>query len=122
MIHVILRLTRIQTKRTSVRSSSLGYVKYDDFWHFRDKWLDVYTAAMKLTKHTSTPIIEFPFEWNDKKSLMCWYDTEAYYDNCDKKKINKIYKLLTWCESPVKDKPCDKCSSCVRHNMELKGT
>lgn len=96
-----------------------GYVKYDDFWHYSHEIKDLYNSSLKLTTHIKHANLKYPFEWMTKSDISKWYNTSKYYNDNVKKYVDKIEKLVYYCETPIKKKPCGKCPSCVRHNNEI---
>jgi len=96
-----------------------GYVKYDDFWHFKNEFIELYNSSVKLTVHKNTSKLVYPFEWCTKKDVLKWYDTENFYNKNVSKYIKKIEKLTFYCETPVDGKACKKCDSCKRHKSEI---
>jgi hypothetical protein len=50
---------------------ALGYVRYDDIWHYRREVLELVRALDVFKGQTTT--LHFPFEWNSKEELLPFY-------------------------------------------------
>jgi 7-cyano-7-deazaguanine synthase in queuosine biosynthesis len=91
---------------------NIAYVRHDDAWHYKTEIMNAYTALNQLTSPDNIVPVKFPFEWFTKTTLLEQLKTFEYH----KPLLNLIY----YCEAGTK-KPCGECSSCKRHDDELKG-
>ena len=92
-------------------SVSIGYVKYDDAWHYKYEIFKAYEALVNLTFNSNKVLLDFPFEWKTKKDLIDMLKVDFTY-------ADQILKLAYHCESG-NVKSCGECSSCKRHKSEL---
>lgn len=53
-----------------------GYIRGDDFWHYRSHVDDIYVSLSKMLNSKITPV--FPFEWSYKKDLIHLYSTNPF--------------------------------------------
>lgn len=85
----------------------MGYVREDDFWHYRS-WAHQIFDAVKVFMHTDGEL-KYPLEWTTKAEVI------------RKLKALNLLDLCWWCEDGEKERivPCGKCNSCLRHNNAL---
>jgi 7-cyano-7-deazaguanine synthase in queuosine biosynthesis len=82
----------------------LGYIRKDDFWHYRAEFAAAFHAMCRL-QHFKAKLV-FDMEWNTKDQIV------------EELRHEKIPLQCTWtCESPLlrnrKIVPCERCSKCV---------
>ena len=84
----------------------VGYVRGDDFWHYRQDYDWGFTYLRHLSNRTGKWIA--PLEWVKKHEVI------------ERLKKADLYRLVWWCEDPKNHKPCGKCPSCVMHGRGLR--
>jgi hypothetical protein len=78
-----------------------GYIRGDDFWHFRSFFIDAFNTVV-LSHSAQTASVEFPFEWHRKKDIVA--GARAY----------KIPNRCWWtCEKETpRTRACGRCTKC----------
>ena len=85
----------------------LGYVKGDDFWHYRNEF-DASIGALKRLRETPNVQVKFPLEFWPKHAVL-----KALYDR-------GLYELCWTCEGTVKaGHRCGRCPSCQTERAAL---
>jgi 7-cyano-7-deazaguanine synthase in queuosine biosynthesis len=76
-----------------------GYIRGDDFWHYKQDFLDLIEAYKKLNNLDFNVI--FPLEWMEKCAVI--------------RELKPKYRRYCWtCDSPTEEgRPCGKCHPCV---------
>ena len=80
----------------------MGYVRGDDFWHFKKHVVKAFKSQQKLLGKKGKLL--FPLEWKTKAKMISHL----------KKNFKDIYDNVTYCEEN-KEKPCGVCVCCKRH-------
>ena len=80
----------------------IGYVRGDDFWHYRNCAVKAFKSQQKLLGKKGKLL--FPLEWEIKARMIAHL----------KKNFKDIYDQITYCEEFEKE-PCGVCASCKRH-------
>ena len=89
----------------------LGYIKGDDFWHYRDKILN-YTKLLTEVHKPDFDIdcIQYPLEWKSKADII---------KEMSENKLGKLLlKHIRYCEVNQKEQ-CGKCPSGIKHKTAL---
>jgi 7-cyano-7-deazaguanine synthase in queuosine biosynthesis len=78
----------------------MGYIRKDDFWHYRDKFVALFDAmcAYKDVKAK----IQFPLEWDTKSEVIGRLRNAKVPNKC-----------WTSCDNYKGKKPCGVCSKCI---------
>lgn len=65
----------------------MGYIKHDDFWHFKPSFEDAIVNLIRCSCSNSNVDLSFyyPFEWTEKREL-----AHFYFDHAD------VFKQLSW--------------------------
>ena len=88
----------------------IGYVKGDDFWHFRDK-ISEYQKLMFKVHHEVDVSIDYPLEWISKATII----DRMSEDETGKQLLDNI----RYCEDGESKDPCGQCPSCIKHEEAL---
>lgn len=76
----------------------MGYIKSDDFWHYKSFAYAAFDNLQILAGHSGKLML--PMEWVTKSEVV--------------RRLREL-KLRTWsCECPKGKKPCGKCTPCKR--------
>lgn len=94
---------------------SFGYIRGDDFWHFRPEFENLITAAVKMADRTNTVEFEYMLEWRRKHDVI---DNFYKYDG-----VHETLEMTHVCESTEETtKKICKCSKCQELKSALKLT
>jgi len=86
---------------------NFGYIKGDDFWHYR-YYIDNIIRNMGKINHLKDIELAYPFEWKNKSQAITYL-----------KKLG-LYKHIWFCEEPRKNKnKCGRCTPCQSHKKAL---
>jgi hypothetical protein len=83
-----------------------GYVRNDEFWHYRDKFEKAFKAQLEFGEIQAE--IQYPLEWETKASVLRELRDKNVPRNC-----------IWTCENPVEDEPCGKCNKCREFNEAM---
>lgn len=78
-----LSLSGIECDTQNESKIYFGYIRGDDFWHYRSHIEDIYESFSKILYTKITPV--FPFEWKYKKDLVYLYST-----------IPDVFDAISW--------------------------